>query len=201
MHQEQLQLQKILSNIHSNINTATPTTSNLGMIGALGATAAATGGGIIAKSRSRKYVFPPKFWNNLSNITRGVIITKLLEVGYSEEDVKNISIGTLKIKVETLDRVYNAIRKAMALDNDFEAKFIQIYNYTIFTEDKKINKYKLLLTMIIDGKNTADNHNIYNLLNRILIGTDYVRYDYSGVDLEEVLYLENTNNKDNKEQE
>ena len=61
-----------------------------------------------------------------------------------------------------------------------------MYGFNLFNKDDKLDKYLLFLTLIIDGSNTTDEINIYNIINPCL-EEDEVDFIYSGINMEEYI--------------
>ena len=66
-----------------------------------------------------------------------------------------------------------------------EDELLKLYNYSIFDENAKVIDYLLFITMIIDGKNSIDEYNMYNVINQSFENVDEADFIYSGIAMED----------------
>ncbi len=104
--------------------------------------------------------------------------------------------SNLKIKASIIDDIIHAIKKAKELDKKLDSKIKKLYNFSMFTENKKISKYLILMMMLIDGKKIGDKYNLYNILNPVLAGTEDGDYTYQGISLQDIAVKEIQDDKE-----
>lgn len=163
----------------------------------LGATGLA-GGGILAANKAMMLVFKPEDFIKLPDETKNSIISDFKNVQFTEEEISLFMTSNLKIKASIIDEIINAIKKADELDKNLDVKIKQLYNFSVY-ENKTISKYLILMIMLIDGKKIDDGYNLYNILNKILAGTENGDYTYQGIHLKDVAVKENNEEQDSKE--
>ncbi len=163
----------------------------------LGATGLA-GGGILAANKAMMLVFKPEDFIKLPDETKNSIISDFKNVQFTEEEISLFMTSNLKIKASIIDEIINAIKKTDELDKNLDVKIKQLYNFSVY-ENKTISKYLILMIMLIDGKKIDDGYNLYNILNKILAGTENGDYTYQGIKLQDVVVKENKDENNEKE--
>ena len=164
-------------------------------------TASLAGGGIMAGKKIMMLVFKPEHFTNLSEVIKDTILNTFKALKFTEEELDLFMTSNLKIKASLIDDMITAIKKASELDTELDSKIKQVYNFSVFTENNKINKYLILMIMLIDGKKIGDQYNIYDILNPILAETDYVNYTYQGVSLQDIVVKEKEEKKESDKQQ
>lgn len=169
--------------------------SNIAVATGLGA-AGLTGVGILVGEKTRMLVFKPEDFINLPDTIKKSIISNFKNVKFSEEELNLFMTSNLKIKASIIDDIIHAIKKAKELDKELDSKIKQLYNFSMFTENKKISKYLILMMMLIDGKKIGDKYNLYNILNPVLAGTEDGDYTYQGISLQDIAVKEIQDDKE-----
>ncbi len=183
------------SNITDELKSKDTRNSNIAVATGLGA-AGLTGVGILVGGKTRMLVFKPEDFINLPDTIKKSIISNFKNVKFSEEELNLFMTANLKIKASIIDNIIHAIKKAKELDKELDSKIKQLYNFSMFTENKKISKYLILMMMLIDGKKIGDKYNLYNILNPVLAGTEDGDYTYQGISLQDIAVKEIEDDKE-----
>ena len=73
---------------------------------------------------------------------------------------------------------------------------MKMYNFSIF-DGKDIDPYYLFIVMILDGGDSIDGTNMYNIINQSLRNEDEANFIYTGIQMDDYIYEE----EDNEEEE
>lgn len=172
----------------ANVNALADKAGNgSGMDGSLTDTAVGIGGaggiggsiidGIIDKDpsgtgdadKNKVFNLDPEVIKNLPPETKEVIKAKLEELGFTDEEIEKILNGKVEVSKVDLNYLANKLEAALKADPTLRDKLIQKYGFDIFNADGTVNKDKLALAMIMDGKNDKDD---YDLNSFIKVPTD-----------------------------
>lgn len=195
------EMNHVINSIKPSGNISTKQGNAAIMAGAGLGTASLAGGGIMAGKKIMMLVFKPEHFTNLSEVIKDTILNTFKALKFTEEELDLFMTSNLKIKASLIDDMITAIKKASELDPELDSKIKQVYNFSVFTESNKINKYLILMIMLIDGKKIGDQYNIYDILNPILAETDYVNYTYQGVSLQDIVVKEKEEKKESDKQQ
>ncbi len=193
-----------VSRLASGISPTSRTNGQSGINpGALAGIGLAAGGliagaGLIAKSQFSTYTFTPEDWEDLDEETQNIILADFRKVGFSEEEINVFVNSTFKIKASELDEHTKKIQKVYEVDENLENELAEMYNFSCFDEDEKIDNYYVFIMLIIDGKDTMDEVNLYNILN-VNLEEDDVDFIYSGINMEEYIYDEDEEEEESEE--
>lgn len=163
--------------------------ASVGIIAAagLGAGGALTGGGIALSKKLHYIKFTPDNWLALPEETQATIEQLMKEVGFDEEELETFKNSCFKIRADELKNHTKKIEQTSKNSTDSEEELIGQYKYSIINETGKADNYLTFITMIIDGKNSADQYNMYNILNQHLEGSDDSDFVYMGINMEDYI--------------
>ncbi len=113
----------------------------------------------------------------------------MIKVGFTESEIETFKTSDLNVPTAEMKDHIKKIKKAMDNNPMFEDELIKTYDYSIFDDHQKVIEYLLFITMIIDGKNTSDEYNIYNIINESLEDPQEADFLYSGINMAD--YLDN----------
>ena len=179
---------RLASSIFPTGKNAAKSLMALGGLSAAGLAAggAAIGGGMLLGSNSRSYIFIPEDFEKLDEETQTAVLSDFVNNGFSEEKIELFKEATFKIEASELNEHIKKVEKAYEQNVDFAKEYEEMYGFNLFNKDDKLDKYLLFLTLIIDGSNTTDEINIYNIINPCL-EEDEVDFIYSGINMEEYI--------------
>lgn len=152
--------------------------------------AAGIAGGLLLAGKSGYYTFTPEDWEETEDQVKANIEENFKRFGMTDEEFEAFKVSTYRIKSSELNGHIKKVEKAFSISEGIVDEFINQYHYSIFDEDDEVDKYLLFLTMAIDGMNTTDEVNIYNILNPYFEDEDDVDFIYTGIILDEYLYDE-----------
>ena len=118
----------------------------------------------------------------------------------NEERIELFKNATFKIEASEFDPHIKKVEKAYEQNVDFAKDFKEMYNYSLFDENDELNKYLLFIAMIIDGSNTTDETNIYNIINPSLEEGE-IDFIYSGLIMEEYIYEDDLEHDEEEEEQ
>ena len=146
---------------------------------------AAAGGGVLLHSKMKDLRFTQDDWNSLGEDYQGIIENLMKKVGFSEDELETFKSGKFKLPTEELKEHIKKIEKAIDANPSIEDELLKLYNYSFFDDNKKVIEYLLFITMIIDGKNSIDEYNMYNVINQGIENVEEADYIYSGISMED----------------
>ena len=111
-----------------------------------------------------EYTIDPKAWDALSAGEKEIIIKKLKEVGYTDDEIKKIKEGQMGISKLKLQTISDKLEDIYKKDPSIRQKIKDLYGIDIFNDDGTINKDKLALVLLIDEKNPNDKYDLEKLL-------------------------------------
>lgn len=150
----------------------------------------ATGGGILASKKLNINYFTPDDWNSLGADYQMIIEDLMRKVGFSTDDVETFKTSHFKISGAELRPHIRKIEKALDSNPTCDDELLKLYNYSMFDDNNKVIEYLLFITMIIDGRNTVDEYNMYNIINQSIDNMDDADFMYNGIDMED--YFDDT---------
>ncbi len=166
--------------------------------GSLGVAGATIGGGVLVGGKLRYYVFAPEDFEKLDEALQQTILNDMKDAGMNEERIELFKNATFKIPVNEFDPHIKKVEKAYEQNVDFAKDFKDMYNYSLFDENDDLNKYLLFIAMIIDGSNSTDETNIYNIINPSLEEGE-IDFIYSGLIMEEYVYDDDLDHDEEEE--
>lgn len=118
-------------------------------------------------SNTGDYNFNPGTIENLPSDVQEGIKAKLKELGFTDEEIEKILNGKMGVSKVALEELSSKLEQALKNDPSLRNKLIEIYGFDIFNEDGTINKDKLALAMIMDGKNPNDKYDLNAFLKKL----------------------------------
>ena len=103
-------------------------------------------------------------WDNLSTEDKKAIEAKLKELGFTDEEIQAIKDGNSSVNKTVLDKLDSALQKLNNDGSDVRQVILEKYGFDVFNEDGTVNKDKLALALLIDGKDPNDDYDLVNLL-------------------------------------
>ena len=149
----------------------------------LGLGGAAIAGGVMLNNKMKYYIFKPSDFTSLDEATQNTIIEDLKVGGFDNNQIEKFKTSQFKIASSELNPHIQKVEKAYDNNADFASQFREVYGYSLFDEDDRLDKYLLFVALLIDGANTTDDTNIYNLINTSL-DEEEVDFIYSGLEME-----------------
>ena len=156
------------------------------LAGGLGLSAAAIAGGLILNSKMKFIYFKPVDFERQDEETQNAIIADLAEAGLTETELLEFKNATFKILTSELTPHVKKAEQAYDNNENFDNEVKEMYGFHLYTEDEKLDKYLLFVAMIIDGANTTDETNIYNIINPSL-DEEELDFIYSGINMREYM--------------
>lgn len=148
------------------------------------------GGGYLVGKKVANVKFDQRDWNALSEEVRDKVLTTLKTVGFTEEEINTLQTATFKVKLDELSKHGKKIKKAYENNIELDNLIKEKYGFTVIGNTGKIIKYQLFLILIIDGKNSIDDYNIYNILNESFIENEDTDFTYMGLNMDECIVRE-----------
>lgn len=134
-------------------------------IGALDSLIKETIGGL-GNANTLEYTFDPEAFEELPSEVQEVIKTKLKELGFTDDEIKDILNGKVPVSKLELDTLSGELEEVLKANPDIRAKLVELYGFDIFNEDGTINKDRLALAMIMDGKDPNDKYDLKEFLKK-----------------------------------
>lgn len=134
-------------------------------IGALDSLISETIGGQ-GNANTLEYTFDPEAFEELPSEVQEVIKTKLKELGFTDDEIKDILDGKVAVSKLELDTLSSELEEVLKANPDIRAKLVELYGFDIFNEDGTINKDRLALAMIMDGKDPNDKYDLKEFLKK-----------------------------------
>ena len=160
-----------------------------GIIAAAGLAAggAAGGGGILVGKKLAMLRFTPEDWLALEEDYQTIIENTMKQAGFSNDELDVFKKTKFKIPASEINEHKKKIEKAVKALPTCEEELVELYNYSMIDENHKVIDYLLFITMLIDGKNTIDNYNFYNVVNQGMEDLDDADFIYSGIYMEDYI--------------
>ena len=156
----------------------------------LAAAGALGGGGAYAHHNLMTLTFTPDDFYSLSDDDQNAIINDMRKTGYTEDEINTFKESDFSVDDSFMSDIVKAVKKAAEINDEIKDQIRDKYGYDLLDALKKVDKYKLFATSLIDGKNASDDFNLYNLLNPLLADTDLTNLTYFGLIMEEVILTE-----------
>lgn len=134
-------------------------------IGALDSLISETIGGQ-GNANTLEYTFDPEAFEELPSEVQEVIKTKLKELGFTDDEIKDILDGKVAVSKLELDTLSSELEEVLKANPDIRTKLVELYGFDIFNEDGTINKDRLALAMIMDGKDPNDKYDLKEFLKK-----------------------------------
>ena len=150
----------------------------------------AAGGGVLASKKLNNNFFSSDDWNSLGSDYQMIIEDLMRKVGFSTDDIETFKTSHFKISGAELRPHIRKIEKAIDANPTCDDELLKLYNYSMFDDNNKVIEYLLFITMIIDGRNTVDEYNMYNIINQSIENADDADFLYNGIDMED--YFDDT---------
>jgi len=152
----------------------------------------AAGGGVLVSKKLNMIHFTPADWAALGPDYQSIIETHMRKVGFSTDDVETFKTSNFKIPLSELREHTKKIEKALDSNPTCDDELLKLYNFSMIDDQNKVIDYLLFITMIIDGRNTIDEYNMYNVINQSLDDVDEADFLYNGIDMED--YFDDSDN-------
>lgn len=110
------------------------------------------------------YSLTAEAWDAFSAEEKTAIEAKLKELGFTDEEIQAIKDGKAVVNKTTLDKLDSALTKLNNEGSDVRQVILEKYGFDVFNEDGTINKDKLALALMIDGKDPNDDYDLVALL-------------------------------------
>ena len=156
----------------------------------LAAAGALGGGGAYAHHSLMTLTFTPDDFYSLSDDDQNAIINDMRKTGYTEDEINTFKESDFSVDDSFLSDITKAVKKAAEMNDGVKDQIRDKYGYDLLDALKKVDKYKLFATSLIDGKNASDDFNLFNILNPLLADTDLTNLTYFGLIMEEVILTE-----------
>ena len=130
-----------------------------------------TVGGLGSADKAEQFPLDPEVWENLSGSEKEVIVKKLKELGFTDEEINNIKDGKVSVDKVILEELASQLEKLYKLDPSIRQKLKDLYGFDIFNDDGTINKEKLAIAMLMDAKNPNDQYDLKTLLTKLNAST------------------------------
>lgn len=172
--------------VSGSINSA-----SAGIIAAasLAAGGSAAGGGLLLGKKLSTIRFTPEDWESLGEDYQGIIEKLMINVGFTDEERETFKTSNFKIATSELKEHVKKIDKATENSTDCEEELLKQYGFSMIDENGKVIDYLLFITMIVDGKNSIDEFNMYNIINQHLENVNESDFIYAGISMED--YIDN----------
>ena len=170
-------------------STISANNASAGILAAAGVAAggAAAGGGVLIGKKLAMLRFTPEDWKALGEDYQTMIEKEMKSVGFSKSELGVFKTSNFKIAADELKTHAKKIEKVLKNNSTIEDELIDLYNFSMLDDNKKVIDYLLFITMLIDGKNTIDDHNIYNVINQYFEKVDDADYTYTGIYMEDYI--------------
>ena len=130
-----------------------------------------TVGGLGSADKTEQFPLDPEAWKNLSGSEKEVIVKKLKELGFTDEEINNIKDGKVSVDKVKLEELASQLEKLYKLDPSIRQKLKDLYGFDIFNDDGTVNKEKLAIAMLMDAKNPNDQYDLKTLLTKLNAST------------------------------
>lgn len=110
------------------------------------------------------YSLTAEAWEAFSAEEKTAMEAKLKELGFTEEEIQAIKDGKAVVNKTTLDKLDSALTKLNNEGSDVRQVILEKYGFDVFNEDGTINRDKLALALMIDGKDPNDDYDLVALL-------------------------------------
>ena len=130
-----------------------------------------TVGGLGSADKAEQFPLDPEAWKNLSGSEKEVIVKKLKELGFTDEEINNIKDGKVSVDKVKLEELASQLEKLYKLDPSIRQKLKDLYGFDIFNDDGTVNKEKLAIAMLMDAKNPNDQYDLKTLLTKLNAST------------------------------
>lgn len=130
-----------------------------------------TVGGLGSADKAEQFPLDPEVWKNLSGSEKEVIVKKLKELGFTDEEINNIKDGKVSVDKVKLEELASQLEKLYKLDPSIRQKLKDLYGFDIFNDDGTVNKEKLAIAMLMDAKNPNDQYDLKTLLTKLNAST------------------------------
>ena len=175
-------------------NTTNKATAGIIAAASVAAGGAAAGGGVLLGKRLDVIKFTPEDWKALGTDYQTVIEKLFKKVGFSNEEIETFKTSKFKIATAELKEHVKKIDKAKINNPQFEDDFLKLYDYSMIDNNGRVIDYLLFITMIIDGRNSIDEYNMYSIINQGLDGPDDADFFYTGIDMDD--YIDDTEDEE-----
>ena len=163
------------------------TTAGVIAAASVAAGGAAAGGGVLAGMKMNYIHFTPADWESLGKDYQTIIEKLMRKVGFSTDEIETFKNSKYKILASELRAHSKKIEKAANANPQFDDELVQLYDYLMLDDNLKVIDYLLFITMVIDGRNTVDEYNMYNVINLSLEDDNEDDYLYNGIIVEDYI--------------
>lgn len=112
------------------------------------------------------YKINPEAISKLPPSEQEVIKQKLKELGFTDDEIKGILNGNVSVDKATLEALSTELANIAKTHPEVRTELKNLYGFDIFNEDGSINKDKLALAMIMDGKDPNDQYDLAAFLKK-----------------------------------
>ena len=110
------------------------------------------------------YSLTAEAWDKFTAEEKKAMEAKLKELGFTDEEIQAIKDGNAVVNKTTLDKLDSALTKLNNEGSDVRDVILKQYGFDIFNDDGTINRDKLALALMIDGKDPNDEYDLVALL-------------------------------------
>ena len=110
------------------------------------------------------YELTAEAWDKFTTEEKKAMEAKLKELGFTDEEIQAIKDGKAVVNKTNLDKLDSALTKLNNEGSDVRQVILEKYGFDVFNEDGTINRDKLALAMLIDGKDPNDDYDLIALL-------------------------------------
>ena len=110
------------------------------------------------------YEITAEAWEAFSAEEKKAIEAKLKELGFTDEEIQAIKDGKAVVNKTNLDKLDSALTKLNNEGSDVRQVILEKYGFDVFNDDGTINRDKLALALLIDGKDPNDDYDLIALL-------------------------------------
>lgn len=116
------------------------------------------------------YAIDSETWSNLPASEKEKITSKLREVGFTDDEIQQIINGQKPVSKYMVDKMSVELEELLKKNASLRQRIKDLYGFDIFNPDGTINKDKLALALLIDGKNPDDKYDLQKIINELKYG-------------------------------
>ena len=116
--------------------------------------------------KEKQFTLDPSVIEALPEEEQELIKKKLKEVGFTDEEIKSILDGKKPVDKAKLESLSKELAKIVSEHPEVRTELKALYGFDIFNEDGSVNKDKLALAMLMDGKNPNDKYDLEAFLKK-----------------------------------
>ena len=116
------------------------------------------------------YAIDSEKWANLPASEKEKITSKLREVGFTDDEIQQIINGQKPVSRYMVDKMSIELEELLKNNASLRQRIKDLYGFDIFNPDGTINKDKLAIALLIDGKNPNDKYDLQKIINELKYG-------------------------------